>query len=186
MLYGTVRVRVLVGWWLNEVGEDTGQVMEIKNLLMLRRATDGLSRGKSSVVLIELLAGTQRRSPKKRLEILLVGDHWSWDKGSGGVFKVNPSVSSCVIRVHWWFHCMRYDIKEDWQVWSGGWSGHDDFSFVYLDSLPREYSHASWETLLSLEKLLDRYPPYCSTSFCAFSYSIILQLANILLVSKLN
>ena len=34
--------------------------------------------------------GIQRRSPKRQLEMLLVGDHKSWDKGSGGVCKVNP------------------------------------------------------------------------------------------------
>lgn len=68
-------------------------------------------------MLTALLAGTQRTSPRRQLEVLLVGDRKSWNKGSGGVRKVNPLVSNFVIQVCWWFHCMKQDGKEDWQIW---------------------------------------------------------------------
>ena len=85
---------------------------------------------------------------------------------------------SLVISVHWWFHCMR--LNKDEQVWSSGWDGHADFSFVNPDSLTWKLDAFScslrdwsWETL----------PPHCfTTSFCEFSYPLILQLGNKLLV----
>lgn len=52
--------------------------------------------------------------------VLLVGDRKGWDKDSGGIFKGNSSVSNLLISVHWWFHCMRLDVKKDEQIWCDG------------------------------------------------------------------